>query len=210
MQVTSCAPSSTPAPCPILVLSPRNIWSIQSCIVAGGVPDPQLGKFLSVFANNKSKQAASFDLAVMKQNDLSWTPEREAKMSKTPRSLHALMEHVGHVRAPRFSGSRLGTQPADNVPKDSRSRLARCLLIILQSHRAYCLQSHIPPLSRGSKAHIEKVAPLAICFCAQTLQLEDKQTWAGSPWESCVRLFPACFICSMRLFRNQTAEDAGS
>ena len=58
------------------------------------------------------KQAASFDLAFMKQRDLSWAPGREAKTSKIPRvsacSRVTSAACVGHVTATRFPPPDLG------------------------------------------------------------------------------------------------------
>lgn len=91
---------ATSAACPILVLSLRTIWSNQTCIAAGGVPDPQLSKLSRVFA---SKKASSF---FMKQRDLLWAPGKEAKTSKIPRvsacSRVISVACVGHVTATRL------------------------------------------------------------------------------------------------------------
>lgn len=45
---------ATSAACPILVLSLKTIWSNQTCIAAGGVPDPQLNELSRVFVSKKA------------------------------------------------------------------------------------------------------------------------------------------------------------
>lgn len=120
--VSSCALSS---------LAP----SVPSLSFPRGPPGATFSELSRVFA---SKQASGF-VCFMKQRDLFGAPGREAKMSKIPRGLcnalgSSLLRALATLQGQDFhrlpSASDSGTQPADTVPKDSRSRLARCLQLL--------------------------------------------------------------------------------
>lgn len=170
------------------------------------------------------KQAASLDLTFTKRRDLFRAPGREAKTSRIPQVSARSGGHLHCVRWPRYRNKISTARPLPPTPALSQQTTSPRTpdagsLAAFSSHplrcnyptkwRAYFLQAAVP-LSQGSKAHIEKVTPRAICCCAQTPRLEDKQTLAGSPWESCILLFPACFSLSVHLFLNQTDENVGS